>query len=143
MSESYRTHPITASITAPANRTSMPPQPLAYFSSVNEPCARIYQGSRNQALGDTSINNAFTKITTPTQAPMLQARMIFILSTHNSSDRSPPLSIWKNKRSNPLLAFRQLWPIERGQNSMHSCGSTPAPVSSRTNSRRPVRRTRT
>ena len=55
-------------------------------------------------------------------------------------DRLWAEEVGPTKGSNPLLAFRQLWPIERGQNSVHSRGSTLTPTSRRTSSRRHARR---
>ena|SRR6266576_2459598 len=86
-SEPYRAHAINASHIAPAERTWMAPHPLAYSCSVIEPCARNQLGSRNQALGDTSIKIAFTDNTAPMMTMMLQPRMVFIMGTHNCARR--------------------------------------------------------
>src|SRR5712691_6830938 len=86
-SEWYKTQAINPSNIAPAERTSMPPQPLVYLSAVDEPCVRIQLGSRNQVFGDTSINMAFTNNTTPSATSMLQPRMIFIINTHNCAHK--------------------------------------------------------
>jgi hypothetical protein len=88
LSNSYVIHPSVMSIIAPVKRTSIAPQPLPYFSSVNDRCARIHQGSRNHAFGDTSINNAFTNDNTKTQKGSTQTQMMSILSTRNSSERN-------------------------------------------------------